>query len=253
MLNEYKKQVKEFSQNYPERSHPPEIEYTELMTLQPDDAFWNNGLFTNQNEPWAVDPHTQQGIRHLAALNRGIEEQRCIGWEIQRAMRWACNHHHELITKLMSFQTVNEEEQLSPMLDHPILNLLDQASRVKAAKVIIHTAYTQVTNYQMCWNDFSMKLMNETASQVGDSELRTTWSDQISTLQSRLSQIPGDVNDFLNYAKQRDADNALPPPLDEEDEENEGDEDEDGYLEDLEDVINQNMLQELANETDWQD
>ncbi|PLW29406.1 hypothetical protein PCASD_20382 [Puccinia coronata f. sp. avenae] len=56
VLNKYNKRVKEFAQTYPEQSHPPEIEYTELMTLQPDNAFWNNGLFTNQNKPWAVDP-----------------------------------------------------------------------------------------------------------------------------------------------------------------------------------------------------
>ncbi|PLW23183.1 hypothetical protein PCASD_14819 [Puccinia coronata f. sp. avenae] len=253
VLNEYNKRLKEFTQTYPERSHPPEIEYTELMTLQPDDAFWNDGLFTNQKKPWAVDPHTQKGIRHLAALQRGFEEQRRIGWEIQRAMRWACNQHHKLMTKLKSFHTVNESEQLAPLLDHPILNSLDQASRLKAAKVIIHASYTQVTNYQICWNDSAMRLMNDTTSQVGDSELRTMWSIQIGTLRSRLSQIPGDVNDFLNYDEQNNAEIVLPPPLDEEDEDSEGEADEDGYLEDLEDMINQDMLQELANETNWQD
>ncbi|PLW34088.1 hypothetical protein PCASD_13099 [Puccinia coronata f. sp. avenae] len=253
VLNKYNKRVKEFAQTYPEQSHPPEIKHTKLTTLQPDDAFWNNGLFTNQNEPWAVDPHTQKGIWHLAALQHGIEEQRRIGWEIRRAMRWACNQHHELMTKLKSFHTVNESEQLAPLLDHPILNSLDQASRLKAAKVIIHASYTQVTNYQICWNDSAMRLMNDTTSQVGDSELRTMWSIQIGTLRLRLSQIPGDMNDFLNYDEQYDAEIVLPPPLDEEDEDSEGEADEDGYLEDLEDMINQDMLQELANETNWQD
>ncbi|PLW29407.1 hypothetical protein PCASD_20383 [Puccinia coronata f. sp. avenae] len=98
-----------------------------------------------------------------------------------------------------------------------------------------------------------MRLMNNTTSQVGDSKLHTMGSIQIGTLQSRLSQILGDVNDFLNYDEQNNAENVLPPPLDEEDEDNEGEADEDGYLEDLEDMINQDMLQELANETNWQD
>jgi hypothetical protein len=79
VLNEYNKRVNKFVQAFPSRAHPRVIEYAELMQLEPDNPFWNDGMFTNQNEPWAVDPNTQRGIHHLAALNRGIEEKQRLG------------------------------------------------------------------------------------------------------------------------------------------------------------------------------
>ncbi|KAH9454326.1 hypothetical protein Pst134EB_014419 [Puccinia striiformis f. sp. tritici] len=50
------------------------MSYDELLRLQPDDPFWNDGLFTNGNEPWAIDINTQRGIRFLASLKRSREE-----------------------------------------------------------------------------------------------------------------------------------------------------------------------------------
>ncbi|KAG0141222.1 hypothetical protein CROQUDRAFT_99043 [Cronartium quercuum f. sp. fusiforme G11] len=34
------------------------LSYEELFTLEADHPFWNDGLFTNSGEPWAVDPNT---------------------------------------------------------------------------------------------------------------------------------------------------------------------------------------------------
>ncbi|WAR55412.1 hypothetical protein PtB15_6B153 [Puccinia triticina] len=81
VLNKYTKQVHTFIRLFPDRTHPRPLEYDELLNLKSEDPFWNNGLFTNENQPWAVDPTTQKGIRHLAALRRGEEEQRRLGWE----------------------------------------------------------------------------------------------------------------------------------------------------------------------------
>ncbi|WAQ89173.1 hypothetical protein PtA15_10A597 [Puccinia triticina] len=61
-----------------------QLEYNKLLKLEAEDAFWNNGLFTNRNEPWAVNPITQKGICHLAAFNRGLEKEHCLGWEWQQ-------------------------------------------------------------------------------------------------------------------------------------------------------------------------
>ncbi|KAI9607653.1 hypothetical protein KEM48_003563 [Puccinia striiformis f. sp. tritici PST-130] len=58
----------------PTRHAPPTMSYDELLRLQPDDPFWNDGLFTNGNEPWAIDINTQRGIRFLASLKRSREE-----------------------------------------------------------------------------------------------------------------------------------------------------------------------------------
>jgi hypothetical protein len=58
------------------REFPPTLEYSELLALQTDDIFWNEGLFTNANEPWPVDPLTQEGICCLAYFKHSIEEKR---------------------------------------------------------------------------------------------------------------------------------------------------------------------------------
>ncbi|WAR57013.1 hypothetical protein PtB15_8B57 [Puccinia triticina] len=81
VLESYNSHVAAFQTTNPNRPVPPTIEYGELLGLQPDDTFWNDGLFTNANEPWAVDPLTQQGIRHLASYQRAKEEKRRLGWE----------------------------------------------------------------------------------------------------------------------------------------------------------------------------
>ncbi|PLW40155.1 hypothetical protein PCANC_18240 [Puccinia coronata f. sp. avenae] len=73
--------VKSFVRLNPNHVHPTEIEYVNLMNLDAEDPFWNNGLFTHKNEPWEVDCNTQNGICYLAEMNRGMEEKRRLGWE----------------------------------------------------------------------------------------------------------------------------------------------------------------------------
>ncbi|WAR58145.1 hypothetical protein PtB15_5B377 [Puccinia triticina] len=75
-LNNYNRLARAFIQITPNRPAPPIIEYTALLSLQSDDIFWNDGIFTNANEPWAVDRLTQQGIRAFARFNRALEEKR---------------------------------------------------------------------------------------------------------------------------------------------------------------------------------
>ncbi|POW09206.1 hypothetical protein PSHT_09260 [Puccinia striiformis] len=73
-VDAYTARVLAFRTACPTRHAPPMMTYAELLRLQPDDPFWNDGLFTNGNEPWAIDVNTQRGIRFLASLNRGKEE-----------------------------------------------------------------------------------------------------------------------------------------------------------------------------------
>jgi hypothetical protein len=113
VLNKYNKKAKSFARLNPEHPHPRQIEYADLMNLDAEDPFWNDGLFTNENEPWAVDSNTQNGIRYLAAMNRGTEEKRRLGWEVRRAMRWAIERHDSLrgcLIQLPLVQITKERE-----------------------------------------------------------------------------------------------------------------------------------------------
>ncbi|OAV99585.1 hypothetical protein PTTG_11754 [Puccinia triticina 1-1 BBBD Race 1] len=86
VLDLYNSHAEAFIASNSDRPAPPTITYAQLLALQPNDMFWNDGLFTNANKPWAVDPLTQQGIRRLAYYNRALEEKRRIGWEARRAI-----------------------------------------------------------------------------------------------------------------------------------------------------------------------
>ncbi|OAV98637.1 hypothetical protein PTTG_25604 [Puccinia triticina 1-1 BBBD Race 1] len=123
VLNKYNKQVRMFINLYPDRAHPRILEYDQLLNIEPEDAFWNDGLFTNQDEPWAVDSVTQKGIRHLAALNRGVEERHRLGWEVRRAMRWALAQHVELSDLIDRMATsLGTNHEWDTIAVHPILH-----------------------------------------------------------------------------------------------------------------------------------
>ncbi|PLW16657.1 hypothetical protein PCASD_14548 [Puccinia coronata f. sp. avenae] len=252
VLKEYNERIEDYVREFPSRAHPWVIEYGQLMQLEPDDPFWNDGMFTNQNEPWADDPNKQKGIRHLASLNRGIEEKRRIGWEVRRTMRWAVDQHSKLRQIIDAFANTIECPQLAVVLNHPILQSLDETGCITAAKALIHPAYMKVTNNQIIWNDFCNRLVHDTASQLDDQEICTAWSDQIFSLRFPLSQIPGNIDNLINDVE-NEQDQANHNQRDHspghigEDEEEEGLDDE-NYRQELEQLVNRDMLDELANE-----
>lgn len=83
----YNDRLSQFNARYPDHPiNPPPIVYKDLFSMEADNAFWNNGLFTNANEPWAVDPHTQRGMRQFAYFEHSEEEIKRIGWEVRRSM-----------------------------------------------------------------------------------------------------------------------------------------------------------------------
>ncbi|PLW28644.1 hypothetical protein PCASD_18578 [Puccinia coronata f. sp. avenae] len=75
VLNTYNQHAQEFMASNPSRPAPPTIQYTDLLRLQADNTFWNDGLFTNANKPWAIDPNTQNGqhTRYVTFLTTLLE------------------------------------------------------------------------------------------------------------------------------------------------------------------------------------
>ncbi|KAG0141049.1 hypothetical protein CROQUDRAFT_52297, partial [Cronartium quercuum f. sp. fusiforme G11] len=58
----YQTQLTTCLTNFPGQTYPPSLSYKELFTLEANHPFWNDGLFTNSGEPWAVDPNTCHGM-----------------------------------------------------------------------------------------------------------------------------------------------------------------------------------------------
>lgn len=65
-LDTYNRHLAAFTAAFPERVAPRPMDYKELLASTPEDQFWNDGLFTYENQPWAIDSPTQVGMRALA-------------------------------------------------------------------------------------------------------------------------------------------------------------------------------------------
>ncbi|KAA1068461.1 hypothetical protein PGTUg99_023669 [Puccinia graminis f. sp. tritici] len=258
ILNRYNKQVSTFVDSYPDHPHPRTLEYTELLNLESEDAFWNDGLFTNQNEPWAVDQTTQDGIRHLAALNRGNEEQRRVGWEMRRAMRWAVNWHEKLLGLSEQMETCSRTEDewnilisdptLRTLCEHPILQSLDRPKRIMAARSLIHSEMIKVFQLQRAWNRTCSTVFNGTTGQLGDSSLYQKWIQQVDHVENgSYSIIDGDPkNQAVNL---HTGTHHQTSPLEADNDREEEELDDDGHLDDISHIVHQTMMDQLANET----
>lgn len=187
----YQFQFHQFKTLNPTRNHPPSIEYLDLFKMGPDEPFWNDALFTNNHEPWAVDPDTQHGMRQISYLDQAQEEMRRIGWEVRRAMRWAVELHvslHEAVTA--------QSDKLKNLASHPKLDSLTEPTRLKAAMVVIHVRWITITRLQERWSQDFPNIFLHTKPQANDSELLERWSRQVQDIKiwresGKLSSIPG--------------------------------------------------------------
>ncbi|OAV88072.1 hypothetical protein PTTG_29162 [Puccinia triticina 1-1 BBBD Race 1] len=139
-----------------------QLEYNKLLKLEAEDAFWNNGLFTNRNEPWAVNPITQKGICHLAAFNRGLEKEHCLGWEVRQAMRCAVEQHNTLSHLILQMTTVTSGSNcewtelaahpiLQTLVAHPILQSLAAPKKTTVARSLLKSELVKIYQLQIAW------------------------------------------------------------------------------------------------------
>ncbi|KAH9806904.1 hypothetical protein DFH28DRAFT_1010929, partial [Melampsora americana] len=162
---------------------PASIDYNQLLQLEADSPFWNDGFITHANEPWAIDPNTQHGMRQLAYYERSKEEIRRIGWEIRRSMRWAIQRH-KLLTAI--FQDLRKPEPTSDaskaFLSSPFLSSPDPTTLLDAVTVIVYNNLVEVLHLQEVWNPDLMKIFLKPDLQDGDAELLEEWQSQVTMI-----------------------------------------------------------------------
>ncbi|POW16024.1 hypothetical protein PSTT_01706, partial [Puccinia striiformis] len=108
VLTQYTKSQAAFVEAFPDRPAPPAPQYDELLQMPANNPFWNDGILSNHNEPWAVDQSTQAGMRDIARLARAEEEVRQIGREVRRSVRWAVHEHNRILTLMSGFLSTIE-------------------------------------------------------------------------------------------------------------------------------------------------
>ncbi|PLW38044.1 hypothetical protein PCANC_14574 [Puccinia coronata f. sp. avenae] len=259
VLEAYNTQATEFAASNPNRPAPPTITHTNLLCLQADDTFWNNGLFTNANEPWAIDPHTQDGIRRLASHQRSAEEIRRLGWEARRLMRWATHYHTQHVALLAALndhitdpdRPANIPPLLDSLVNHPFLvNHRSLDNKLKSCEVIVHAETIHLCTLQLDWNRDMHKVVADTPAQTDDETILELWNVQINRIKLSLaygflSGIPGDLTSnqihVLNGGAVEDV------PFEDEDPEEE-DKDEETYLANIEDILAETMRADLEQE-----
>jgi hypothetical protein len=267
-LNTYNRLARAFIQITPDRPAPRVIEYAALISLQLDDTFWNDGIFTNANEPWAVDPLTQRGIRALACLNRAIEEKRRLTWEVRRAMRWATQNHHRLISLIndardyMESQEGNSPEPgvIPPTLDaifsHSVMDSLPtQAFKIGVVAQVLQTSYQETCDLQLEWNDKLLEVFEKTPPQYGDDFLLGTWNQQLQRIKCAinyqcLTQIPGRMTRMLSQIM--NGHYQILPNVPEGDDGDDDNDDEEQYLADLEHILSESLRTDLERLPDDQ-
>ncbi|KAH9822577.1 hypothetical protein DFH28DRAFT_1092470 [Melampsora americana] len=178
----YNDRLSQFNTWYPD--HPfssPPIVYKELFTMEADDEFWNNGLFTNANEPWAVNPHTQQGMRQFAYFERSEEEIRRIGWEVRLTMRWASSRYRTLFNNLeMQGKLFNDERHACLVVDrilaHPNLQIFpSRCNRRGVASNLFYNDFLEHVDLMETWNDDLLKAFRHTAPQGDPGDKGNVW------------------------------------------------------------------------------
>ncbi|KAI9627163.1 hypothetical protein KEM48_009993 [Puccinia striiformis f. sp. tritici PST-130] len=272
VLETYNTQARAFKTHHPRRPAPPLLTYNQLLALQPDDLFWNDGLFTNANNPWAIDPLTQTGVRHLAYYRRSVEEIRRLGWEARRAMAWAIEHHLRLlhlITNIM--EGVHTDDLIPdeahppgpgsfvPILNHTLLDSLENpADKIDAAFLVLHVALHAHLMLQLEWNEKIVHVFEKTLGPTQHAALLSDWNTQVERIQyvidnRWLSGIPGAINFGLialmnggDRETEMDSEEVELNP-DEDDSDNEDDLEE-AYLEDIGRILAATLLEDLERE-----
>ncbi|POW10039.1 hypothetical protein PSHT_08992, partial [Puccinia striiformis] len=201
-VDAYTARVLAFRAACPTRHAPPTMTYAELLRLQPDDPFWNDGLFTNGNEPWAIDANTQRGIRFLASLKRGEEEHRRLGWEVRRAMCWATSRH-DAIWGTMRTMAEARHVNTTP-LPQAVLPLF-MVHRVGCAGVVdvVHARLIELARLQVEWDGKIVEVFEQTPPQAGDHGSCKFLRLLGAMRNGHLSGIPGDIHEQLLFPNGR--------------------------------------------------
>ncbi|KAI9613456.1 hypothetical protein H4Q26_010060 [Puccinia striiformis f. sp. tritici PST-130] len=103
-LNLYNKRYTDYVAEYPDKApatqyeHP--LSYDEFSAFPLDDAFWNDGIYYQSKEPWAMDPNVRSGINCVLILSRIQEEFQLIAQELARMVEWAISHYHTLFKSI---------------------------------------------------------------------------------------------------------------------------------------------------------
>ncbi|EFP88052.2 uncharacterized protein PGTG_13856 [Puccinia graminis f. sp. tritici CRL 75-36-700-3] len=204
VVNTYNRHLSAFHIAFPNRPILQEAVYDTILQMEPDDIFWMDGVFTNNDEPWAIDPDTQDGMRLVARQQRAREETCRIGREMRRAVRWAVIEHQRIIPLMFGLATQSElvKTRLRTALTHPILQTLSTEDQLDFMKAILHNHFINLSTLQLNWNKNVEHIIFNTGPYENDTELFRDWNEQVLRLSflkqsGNLSKVSGDFDNAI--------------------------------------------------------
>ncbi|EGF97727.1 uncharacterized protein MELLADRAFT_114135 [Melampsora larici-populina 98AG31] len=208
-LDIYNRHLAAFKAAFPDRVAPKAMDYKELLASNPEDQFWNDGLFNYEDEPWAFDTPTQAGMRALARLRRCNEEKRRLRWETRRLMRWTTQQFQQLQDLLLRLgnhinagQDLATDARLKSFMESPALTKLAPNKRRITVTVLVSKQFHRLCQLYHSWNTPVLEVF-QMGFQAGDDALARAWHyqmAQVTYLQTNdhSSMIPGDFEGVID-------------------------------------------------------
>ncbi|PLW14492.1 hypothetical protein PCANC_15147 [Puccinia coronata f. sp. avenae] len=134
--------------------------------------------------------------------------------------------------------------------------------RRMAAQAVLHSKFMENYNLQRAWNIPCLQVFDKTERQMGDAEIQERWLAQMKFFDNGFnhgtaSMIPGDLpvigedneqpdNDIDRDQEDIEHGKEEPAAID-----GEEDEEDDEYMQEVANMLNENMMAEIANEADY--
>ncbi|KAH9822317.1 hypothetical protein DFH28DRAFT_882242 [Melampsora americana] len=181
------RQVLAFNTSFPGPNPIECLTFDEVKGTSIDHPFWDFGQITHPQEPWAVDPRVQGGIRAHLYLTHSEDELRRIGRECRQLINWSVDTYDKISTLR---EIIYSEDELPDLEQNKwimgILNLntcRDEAlsERKKVLEALLRNLDQTHGRLWMGWNRgiqtvISGNLEHSDLSSAEESEIMTNWN-----------------------------------------------------------------------------
>ncbi|EHS64309.1 uncharacterized protein PGTG_20921 [Puccinia graminis f. sp. tritici CRL 75-36-700-3] len=229
LLDSFNKLLGEFIEKFPNQqvcdSSLYPLEYKTFSHWPLDHHFWNDGLYMQCKEPWAIDPNVRAGINCVLILSRVQEEFQLIAQELARATGWAVAYYSRIsdrinyisrrIALLANEANASEDVELD-YIDNLELYGLSRWDKLRVIrKLLRHQRSTHVTLVNE-WHSHVLWLNSHCQPANNRSELQQQWQkmrheirrDQAESIVTNLGEVDVALEEGVLEVGQDDGEDA---------------------------------------------
>ncbi|KAH9810643.1 hypothetical protein DFH28DRAFT_1085577 [Melampsora americana] len=214
-----------FNEAFPGPNPIESLSFDEVKGISIDHPFWDFGHLTHPQEPWAVDPRVQDGIKAHLNLTHSEDELRRIGRECRQLINWSGDTYQK-VSHLREI-VYSEDESLDLEQNKWMMSILNLETRTHEAlsesKEVLQALLADLDQTHgrlwMGWNRGIQTVVSGTLeyselSFAEESELMTTWNRSVTSSREiwegiieapviRAEGIDEPVDNVDEYAEER--------------------------------------------------